>query len=143
MSAKFFDPQGTVIYLAGITMSGFADGEFLTYERMSDGFNDVVGSDGEVCRSKSNDRRVKCTIKLLQSSLINLALSTLHNTDLNAPNGAGVGAWLHQDLQGNTLVSAQQAWITKFPDGSWDRTPKMREWVVMLADAQQVEGGNP
>lgn len=140
--AKTYDPDQVVITIAGITMQGYADGEFITVEQVSDGFSDVAGTDGEVARSKSNDRRATATIKLLQTSSSNLPLSALHNSDLNAPGGAGVGSFLMQDLEGATLVSGLQAWIVKFPDNSMDRTAKSREWQIRIASVDRVEGGN-
>lgn len=144
MATKFSDPNAILIYFAGIRIQGFADGEFLSYSRMSPGFGDVVGTDGEVARSKSNDFRVKVMVKLLQTSASNLALSAVHNTDLNAPLGAGVGTFLIQDLQGFTYISAAKSWIVKYPDGSMDRTAKSREWEFRLDcnGGTYVDGGN-
>lgn len=142
MAAKFYDPNAILIYFAGNRLQGFANGEFLTYERISPGFNDEVGTDGEVARSKSNDTRVKLTLKLLQTAASNLVLSGVHNTDLQAFNGAGVGTFLVQDLQGFTYLSASQSWIVKYPSGSMDRTAKPREWEFRLLATTYVEGGN-
>lgn len=143
MSLKFYDPDRVVIYLAGIRVQGFADGEFLTYKRQSPGFAIVVGTDGEVARSKSNNKTIEIVIKLLQTSASNLALSALHNTDLNAINGAGVGTLLIQDTSGNTLIQSPQAWIVQSPDGSMDRTAKAREWTIMTGNETVLnEGGN-
>lgn len=141
-TAKFYDPDQVVVYFAGGLIQGFADGEFIAVEMMSDGFGDVVGTDGEVARSKSNDRRATVTIKLLQTSDSNLFLSGIHTTDLNAPAGAGVGSLLIQDLQGTTLLNAVSAWIVKFPDQSFDRTAKSREWQIRCAALTPVVGGN-
>lgn len=143
MATKFFDPEQVVCYFAGARIQGWADGEMISYSRDTDGFQDVIGTDGEVARSKSNDKRSKVVLKLLQTSSSNLFLSGVHNTDLNAPNGAGVGSFLMQDLQGNTVVQGAQAWIVKFPEGSMDRTAKSREWTIRIAETNQVEGGNP
>jgi hypothetical protein len=143
MAAKFADPNAVLIYFAGNRLQGYADGEFLTYERMSPGFNDVVGTDGEVARSKTNDFRVKIVVKLLQTSASNLVLSTIHNNDLNSPNGAGVATMLIQDLQGFTYLQGPQAWIVQFPNGSWDRSAKSREWEFRMAQPLiYVEGGD-
>jgi len=140
--AKFYDPDQVAVSFAGATIQGYADGEYITVEQVSDAFGDVVGTDGEVARSKSNDRRATVTIKLLQTSESNSILSGLHNLDLNAPNGAGVGSFSMVDLQGKTLVQAEQSWIVKFPDNSMDRTAKSREWEFRLAKVTRVEGGN-
>jgi len=141
--AKFYDPDKVLISFGGIIAKGFADGEFITVEQMADGFASVVGSDGEVARSKSNDRRVKVTVKLLQTSTTNAGWSAIHLADLNAPNGAGVSSFRMQDLQGGTIVDGAQAWIVKYPDDSMDRTAKSREWVIEIADGVRAEGGNP
>lgn len=140
--AKFYDPDQVVIYFAGILVDGFADGEFITVAQMAEGFASVVGSDGEVARSKSNDRRVKVTVKVLQTSDANARFSAVHKTDLNSPGGAGVGTFLMQDLQGGTIVNGEQCWITKYPDNSMDRTAKSREWELEIAVGERTEGGN-
>src|SRR5262249_47248753 len=124
----FYDPDQIVIYAAGVRIQGYADGEFVTVEQMADAFASVVGTDGEVARSKSNDRRLKVTLKLLQTSQSNGILSAIHQVDLNSVNGAGVFTFQIQDLQGTTLVHGDQAWIVKWPDSSFDRTAKDREW---------------
>ena len=142
MALKYVDPDQVLVYFAGSRIQGFADGEFITYERMTPGFQEVVGTDGEVTRSKSNDFRSKIVIKLMQSSASNAFLSSILNTDLNAPNGAGVGTFQLQDLNGNTLVSGSQSWIVSYPQGSFDRTAKSREWEIHIADTVQTEGGN-
>jgi hypothetical protein len=138
---KFYDPDQVLVYFAGQLIQGFADGEYITVEMLSDAFSDVVGTDGEVARSKGNDRRATVTIKLLQTSASNLFLSSVHINDLNTPAGAGVGTFLMQDLQGGTFVQSE-GWIVKFPDNSMDRTATAREWQIRLARADRVEGGN-
>ncbi len=141
-TAKFYDPDEVLVYFGGALIQGFADGEYVTAEQMSPGFDSVVGTDGEVARSKSNDRRVKVTIKLLQTSASNAVLSAMHKADLNTPNGAGVATFSMQDLQGQTFINGAQAWISKFPDNSMDRTAKSREWEIVIAFADRFEGGN-
>lgn len=139
--AKIYDPDEYTLYFSGIIIQGYADGEFVTVEQMADAFASVVGTDGEVARSKTNDRRVKVTFKLLQTSASNAALSALHNLDLNTPNGAGVGTLSITDNFGSTKVNASQAWIVKMPDASLDRTAKDRAWVIECANCDRFEGG--
>jgi hypothetical protein len=139
--AKIYDPDQYALWFNGVLIQGFADGSFVTVEQMSDAFGSVVGSDGEVARSKSNDRRVKVTFKLLQTSSSNADLSLIHAQDLAAPNGAGVGTLSITDTLGSTKVLANAAWITKYPDADLDRTAKSREWIIECANADRVEGG--
>ena len=126
----------------GVRIQGWADGEFIVATPMANAFDDVVGTDGEVARSKNNDRRWKVVLKLLQTAQSNAFLSTILNTDQLAPNGAGVGTFSWQDLQGGSLLQSSQAWIAKWPDASQDRTAKTREWEIHMSDALRVEGGN-
>jgi len=140
-----YDPDQILITVAGIPITGFADGEFCTIERDSDAFQDVVGTDGEVTRSKSNDGRATITIRLMQSSPTNTLLSALHNSDKNAPGGVGVGPFYMQDLSnlvGGTLLVAEKCWIAKAPDSSWDRTPTEREWKIRVAKLDGLDGGS-
>lgn len=138
---RVYDPDQISINVAGIPVSGYADGEFITVENESPGFEDVVGTDGEVTRSKTNDRRATVTLKLMQSSPTNDLLSALHNLDLNTPGGVGVGPFLLRDKNGTTLLLAEKSWIQKMPDGSWDRTAKERSWVIRCASLTSHHGG--
>jgi hypothetical protein len=140
--AKFYDPQSVAITAFGALMQGFAQDTMIKIEQMSDAFVSEVGVDGEVARSKVSDRRVKVTLSLLQTSASNAVLSAQLILDQAAPNGAGVGSFRMEDLQGGTLVQGQQAWITKMPDNEMSRSAKAREWVIEIADAQRFEAGN-
>lgn len=142
MSTKHYDADQVTVAIAGIPISGYADGEFLTLTMESDAFTDVVGTDGDVTRSKTNDRRATCTVKLMQSSDSNDLLSALYNTDQKAPNGAGVGAFLIKDRQGRSLFAATACWIMKAPDISLDRTATAREWTIRVAELERFDGGN-
>lgn len=143
MAVREFDPDQVVVYFAGQRLTGFADGEFITVSQKSDGFSEVIGTDGtDVSRSKSNDRRATVVVKLMQTSPSNDFMSTIHQTDLDAPNGAGVGTFMMQDLGGTTLVHDDSAWIVKFPDESKDRTSKANEWTLTLPKPTRVVGGN-
>lgn len=142
MTLRVYDPDQVVITVAGIPVSGFADGEFCRVEHETNAFEDVVGTDGEVTRSKSNDGRATVTIRLMQSSPSNALLSALHNTDINAPGGAGVGPFALFDNSGGTTILAEKCWIAKGPDSSWDRTATEREWMIRCAKIVEVHAGN-
>lgn len=142
MAVKVYDADQVVVSIAGIPLSGYADGEFLTISFESNLFDDVVGTDGEVTRSKTNDRRATATVRLMSSSDSNDLLSALYNTDDRAPNGAGIGAFLVEDNQGRSVFSASEAWIQKAPDISFDRTANEREWTIRIARLEFFQGGN-
>jgi hypothetical protein len=137
-----YDPDQVSVSLGGIPITGWADGEFVTIERESDAFSDVVGTDGEVTRSKTNDDRATIVFKLMQSSSSNILLSALYNLDKNTPAGAGVGPLMVRDAQGTSLYVAEKAWISRAPSVSFDRTATSREWTIRCAKLVEVHGGN-
>jgi hypothetical protein len=137
-----YDSDQYFLSVAGIPISGYADGEFVRVERDNPAFDDVVGTDGEVTRSKTNDGRATATVRLMQTSPSNDLLSALHNSDKAAPGGVGVGPFLLQDLQGTTILFGEKCWIMKEPDLSLDRTATEREWEVRIANLISTHGGS-
>lgn len=136
------------IQVAGVPISrgagqtGYADGEYFTSSQPKDSFVIVEGTDGSVARSKTNTRIVEMSIKLLQTSLSNSYLSGLLASDENAPNGAGIGSFTVQDLQGTTLISCTRAWIRKPADISLDRAAKERVWTFHGIRSVYIVGNN-
>lgn len=142
MTTKVYDADNVTVSVAGIPLHGYADGEFLTLEMETDMFDDVVGSDGEVSRSKTKDGRATATIKLMQTSDSNDLLSALAAADKLAQNGAGIGAFLVRDRSGRAIYTATECWVKKEPNVSFDRAAKEREWVIRIADMNRFDGGN-
>lgn len=143
MGFKVYDANEVTLNFAGIPIdSGFDDGEFIRIEQESDDFVDKAGTDGEVTRSKTNDRRTTITVILMQSSDGNAALSALNNIDRLANNGAGVAPILVSDRQGTSIFAAAECWIAKPPDVSYDREPTAREWTLRAANPERFDGGN-
>ncbi len=140
---SFFDYSADEVdvLIAGLPITGFADGEFITIE-FPEAFTKKIGSDGDVTRSRTMDNTARVTIKLHQSSPSNDMLSTLYTADRLARNGAGVGAFLIKDNQGRSLYASPACWIAKHPDVSFDRESTEREWVIDVADIQPFTGGN-
>jgi len=142
--AKTYDPTLYSLVIAGIPIpaKGYADGEFIRWERDSDSFTDVAGTDGEVTRAKQYDKRATITFTLMQSSEMNAVLSTLANLDESTDGGAGIGPFLLKDRGGLTVLAGKDCWIAKMPDGSLDKNPTARAWKVRVANLKSFEGGN-
>ncbi len=138
----FYNADEYVISLGGIRIQGFADGEFMNIKPTRPKFERTVGVDGEVARARNSDRTVIVKLTLLQTSASNLYLTTLLQTDMDAPNGAGVVPFLGQDISGNSVCTAEQAWVVDFPEESYDRGTKTREWTIETGMAIFVDGGN-
>ncbi len=143
MTVKIYDSNQVSIMFAGRPISGgYADGEFVRVEFSNDGFTKVIGTDGEVTRSKSNDQSARVTISLMQSADANNILSALFNLDVLTPNGAGVAPIYIRDRSGLSLYEGESAWIVKMPDSSFDKGPTARQWLIDVANLKAFVGGN-
>lgn len=126
----------------GAGASGYADGEFLKTAQSNDSFIVVEGADGSVVRSKRLTRLTDIEITLLQSSASNAYLSGLLALDVNQPNGAGVGSFVLEDLQGTTFILCTRAWIMKPADVTLDRGATARKWPLKGIWSVYNVGGN-
>lgn len=126
----------------GAGASGYADGQFLKISPNADGFITVVGTDGTVVRSKSNNRLLDIELSLLQSSVSNTALSALYMLDTNQPNGAGIGSFVLEDLSGTTLVLCTRSWIQKPADVTLNRSAEPRVWHIQGLYSVLLIGNN-
>jgi hypothetical protein len=114
----------------GAGASGYADGEFLKVTYGDDFFKLVIGTDGAAVRSKTNNRSIQVELSLLQGSATNGFLSGLVNLDLAQPNGAGIGSFVLEDLQGITNIVCSRMWIMKPAEPTLDRTATKRTWTL-------------
>lgn len=140
MSVKTYNPADVLLVVAGIPISGYADGTFITCGRDNPSFNSGTGSDGEGWRAKSNDKSGTCTLTLLQTSLSNDALSAL--SALDEASGDGVGPFLLKDNSGRTLYEAETCWLEKPADSEFAREQSNREWVIKTDKLIPFVGGN-
>lgn len=142
MTAKQYDPKAVTIVVGTLPVSGFADGTFLRIEQNADAFSLQVGSDGEACRTRSNDNSATITLTLMQSSLANDLLSDLHALDKSLPAGAGCVPLQVKDLSGRSMFIAQQCWIKKAPAAEFGREAGPREWTLETDSLIAYHGGN-
>lgn len=135
--------QVTMVFMGILIDSGFAEGEFLTVEQQAPDYEVVVGTDGEVSRSRTNNRYSVIKVKLAQTSDGNTFFSVLLNAGLLAKNGADVGPMLIRDrVAGTTTYTASKCWIAKPPDVSYDNKVTMREWTLECADLVRLDTGS-
>jgi hypothetical protein len=142
MALHTYDPSQVAVVFAGIPINGYADGTFLNVEQNEDSFTLTIGSDGEGCRAKSNNRSGRVTFTLGQWSMANDLLSAVHNVDINTPNGDGIGPLLIKDNSGRSIYTAEKAWIVKPPAAAFGREAESREWVIETDNLIQFHGGN-
>jgi len=140
MAAKTYSPKKVSITVAGVIITGYADGTFVSVERAADAFTKVVGSDGEVGRVHSADRSGKITITLQQTSESNDVLSALQIADETTLTGKF--PVVVKDTNGTSLYMAGDAWIMKNPNAEYSNGMSTREWSIECADLVAFAGGN-
>ena len=140
-TAKTYDPKLVILTVNGVPITGYPDGTFISVEPSGDRFTKIVGADGEVARSKSNDYSHTITITLLQTSLSNDFLSSLFNLD--RLSNAGKCAIQIKDLLGTSLLFWQSAWIQAEPGVEYAKEIGERAWTFATGniDIQNI-GGN-
>ena len=142
---KIYDSNQGKLIVAGIPIEsgrGDAGGTFLSIEFLNDAFVDEVSLDGQVTRSKTNDNRATAKVTLMSSSESNDFLSALHTADKLAENGAGVGAFLYEDLNGTTVYAAAECWVVKAPKLDKGQKAVPLEWEIRIANLVEHVGGN-
>lgn len=140
--AKYFDPSQFNIVFGGVTMQGFSESTMAKFEFDGQNFDDVVGVDGEVSRSKNMDRRAKLTVSLMQTSPTNDLLSAFYAAGRIGVNGADVAAVRVEDLNGRLVIAGAEAWIMDTPKPTWGKTATEYEWVIRIANCDAFFGGN-
>ena len=140
MAVSTFDPQLVLISVGGATISGYADGEFLSIVADNQQFSKVVGADGFTTRVKSNNYNGSLTLTLSQSSPSNDFLSGILNLD--RISNLGIVPILIKDLSGTTTLFSAQGWIQQFPDVTYSNEISNRAWIFDLVNIDIFIGGN-
>lgn len=135
-----YDVAQVFVTYAGITLTGFAEDSKVTIEYDADAWSKQVGVDGETTRSKSNNRCASVTVKLMQSSADNAALTALYEADM--ATNAGALPLLIKDSSGTSIHTAESAWIRKLPTTEYAMNAGTREWVLDTGPMVSVIGGN-
>lgn len=145
MAVKTYNPKELTITLGGIpgfaahTVGGYADGTFVKVTLDQDQFTKVVGADGEVSRTKSNNYSGTIEVTLLQTSDSNDALSAISLLDRASNNG--IIPVTVADLRGRTLVFSGATWVKKIADVEGAKEQTNRVWVLDCENVDIFVGG--
>lgn len=140
---RTYNAARVTVIMNGHSVNGFADGTFVGITMINDGITTQVGADGEVARAINTDRRCTVTLTLQQTSESNTFLSNLFNLDMLTCGGR-IGPVLIQDLCGDTLFAASQAWIVKPADIEFAKEITTRAWQIQTNSPSTYNvGGNP
>ena len=136
---KNYDPGKIIVVFNGVQLQGFADGDFVEVSRECDAFTDDVGSQGDVVRVRSRDRRGTVGITLQAASPSNDIMSAYAATDESA--GTAYGPVMVKDLNGTTIIRGNNAWIKKLPDTAYGKDHGSRKWEIRVAELEMLVGG--
>lgn len=140
MAVRTYDPKSVVLVFGGATISGYADGTFITVERNSDNFSMISGADGEVSRAKTNDRTGSITITLTQTSPSNSLLSFYEALDQRT--GSGVAPVGITDLKGGSTYFSGNGWVRKPANAEFSKEISNREYIIDCDNVSMVSVGN-
>lgn len=132
---------GEVSIIVGTrALSGLAEGTFVNIVRDEDAFTKQVGADGEVTRSKTNNKSGSIEITTQQGSDANDYLSGVHASDENS--GSGVVPVTVIDKSGSTVAFSRESWVRKIADAGFGRDAGERTWILDCAQLEVTVGGN-
>lgn len=138
--AKTYSPKKFTVTAGPSIITGYAEDSFITVERNADQFALLVGADGEGARAASANKSGRITLRLIQTSASNDALSGL--MQLDELTNFGQFPVFVKDLNGATVASAAEAWIVKWANIENGSGVGEREWIIETADLQMFVGGN-
>src|SRR5262245_28013572 len=123
MSAKVYNLDQVACAAGGIPISGYGQGGAIKIEQMSEDVKVIVGVDGEVAFSRSNNKCRKVTVTVLQTSNANIILTGLHTANMKAPNGI-LFPFVVADTGGASLFASSAACLASFPDQEYSNEAK-------------------
>jgi hypothetical protein len=105
---KTYSPQSVRIAWAGVPITGYADGEFVTITPNSDLTDEVVGAAGDVALTKIANYTAMVTVTLLQNAESNLYLSNIYAAQQRADDIVRENLTI-VDPSGSTLYECRDA----------------------------------
>ena len=127
-----YDPKLVVITFGGTPIVGFAEDSFVQCDPVEEAFTRKVGADGEVVRSKSNNKCYDVTVTLMQTSLSNAMLSGAQNAD--EATGLGMLPLSITEIQSGAEHFFPQAWVER-PKWARGKEAGEQEWVFHTGQA--------
>src|SRR5689334_14912192 len=108
-----YSPKRYTASWNNIPLVGVADGDFYTVEYREDRATLVVGAQGDTTAVLSADQSATAAVRLLPGAVANDLLSAAQPDPDN--DRLPSGPFILKDLNGNTVVHAEVAFISKTP----------------------------
>lgn len=135
-----YNPDDVSMTLGTTPIEGVMDGTFILIEPNAPDWKKKVGAQGNVARTRIEDESYRVTITLMGSSPSNKDLTGINKTD--KATGQGQLPFLMEDLSGEDMFFATNAWIEGKPALSKgdDITPVV--WIIECEKGEILIGGN-
>lgn len=141
-----YSPEDVVVIISNDkfshTMSGFADGTFISYERGVDRATLYTGADLSAGRTLRRNKSGTVTVTLAQYAESNDVLSELARLDEEAHNNDWLFSVTIKDLLGRSVFFAPQAFLGNDPSMTYSTDMETREWTITVVNAQRHIGGS-
>lgn len=129
-------PPGVIDILDGAVNTG----DFVVFESDNDAWSRESDLGGNATRVRNNNEGGRCRVTLSASSPTNTKLTQAHAADLISENV--VGALVLRDLNGNTVVECDGAFLVDTPDPTFGSERGARTWTWECAAIRKVIGGH-
>lgn len=139
-TTRTYDPALHLASFAGIPFgTSFGKDAFIKASRNEDGFTLAVGVAGEAARAKNNNHSGTVEVTVMANSQICDALSAIVAADEVA--GTGVAPFFLKELNGTSVLFAQDAWVKKLPDMERGKEAGEVTFVFECRDLKIFNGG--
>ena len=130
---KYYDPKKVQIIIAGLTITGFTEGDKIKIEPVTkDDMKSFAGVDGDVTFAKVNDDRQNITFTLSEESPSNKILDAMRKVPTSFPvmiKNTSAGAYL-----GGGIGSR----IMEKPSITFGADSPKREWKILVPNYSDV-----
>jgi hypothetical protein len=142
-AAKQYNPSEVGVDFGGKSMSGFAEGSFITVTEDEDRVGVVKGIDGSVVFSRVEAGYFVVKLSVLQTSDFNDVLDSHAEANRLGP-GLSFVKFSVRDQNGRALHTTQTCIVKKVPESEYDQKAKARTWELYCTFGQnRVRGSRP
>lgn len=141
-----YSPEDVVMIISNDkvshTISGFADGTFISYSREVPRATLYTGADLSASRVLRRNKAGSVTLTLHQAGESNDVLSELARLDEEAHNNDWLFTVNIKDMLGRSVFFAPQAFIGNDPDVEYGTDLSTRVWTIQVMNVDRHFGGN-
>ena len=137
---KSFSFNNVSLLVQGQEITGYPEGEdIILAERLEDNAEHVIGVDGNMTLSISNDRSGTLVFKLMQNSQSNLLMTTLVTAQ---ENGAFVPVFVQcRNTEGGEFMSGTQGYIPRPAALGFGQNAREVEWTIVCERLDFINSG--